>query len=327
MIKYIVFLLDNASTSFCHYDNTNRKQHLMPIEILQKGIRFAMMENLNIQFVYSNYSLPQNYLNAIDTIDHVNIVPKSYKGNFTEGIMVLEDFDYAFFKKGIAYVLRINRSSLFKEYKKIPQILNKVDRLNIVITDIVSFTEKDFQLYSNVLKYLVNELSRMFIEKRNPQLNLLTDRLFLNKMNNCGAGDTTITLAPDGNFYVCPAFYYTGICNGKEETEYDVCQKGYSIGSIEKGLNIKNPQLYNIDHAPICQHCDAWQCKRCIWLNRKSTMEVNTPSHEQCVVAHLERNASRELLYKIRKQINFISGKEIKEINYLDPFYTKEDWH
>lgn len=62
-------------------------------------------------------------------------------------------------------------------------------------------------------------------------------------------------------------------------------------------------------------------------MNRKTTLEVNTPSHEQCVVAHLERNASRKLLIDIRKHGKFMSASEdIKEIDYLDPFDVKEEW-
>lgn len=70
----------------------------------------------------------------------------------------------------------------------------------------------------------------------------------------------------------------------------------YSIGDLQNGMNIKNSQLYKLDYAPLCRQCDAYQCKRCIWLNRKMTYEVNIPSHEQCVMGHLERNASRNLL-------------------------------
>lgn len=59
-------------------------------------------------------------------------------------------------------------------------------------------------------------------------------------------------------------------------------------------------------------------------LNRKTTLEVNTPSHEQCVVAHLERNASRRLLTDIRQVGAFLQGKEISIIDYLDPFEIKK---
>ena len=132
-------------------------------------------------------------------------------------------------------------------------------------------------------------------------------------MNNCGAGDTNITIAPNGKFYICPAFYIN------DETD--------DVGSITEGLNIKNKQLYRFDHAPICRHCDSYQCKRCIWLNRKTTLEVNTPSREQCVLSHLERNASKSLLERIRQYGDFLPDVNISAIDYLDPFEKRNEWN
>ena len=173
---------------------------------------------------------------------------------------------------------------------------------------------------SNFYVNLSKKIEELFVQGKSPQLNLLTDRLLLGEMNNCNAGVSNVTIAPDGNFYICPAFYNLPVVDGNEMTLDDICQKGFSIGSLHDGLDLKNPQLYRIDHAPICRNCDAFQCKRCIWLNRKTTCEVNTPSHEQCVVAHLERNASRDLLANIRKHGAFLPEKEITELDYLDPF-------
>lgn len=129
-------------------------------------------------------------------------------------------------------------------------------------------------------------------------------------MNNCNAGVDHITLAPDGLFYICPAFYYEQIKN--ENTNN-------SIGDITKDIEIKNQQLYRLDHAPICRECDAYHCKRCVWLNRKLTLEVNTPSHEQCIVAHTERNASKRLLEDINKTEALIDNT-IENLDYIDPF-------
>lgn len=50
------------------------------------------------------------------------------------------------------------------------------------------------------------------------------------------------------------------------------------------------------------------------------TLEVNTPSHEQCVIAHIERNASKKLLAQIRSSGEFMPSKNIPSIEYLDPF-------
>lgn len=314
MIQYIVILLDDTSTSFCHYMNEKADRRLIPLQTLKDGICYAMKENLNIQFVYPNYKLPKEYLAAIDSIDHTDIYPAEMSDN--ADVVVFDSLiaakDYVF-KEEVAYLIRTDKVSLFNEYKIIGEILNKVTRLNVVITDIETFTEDDFMAYKSLLSNLAERVEQIYVSGKSPQLNLLTDRIMLEKMNNCGAGDTSVTLAPDGKFYVCPAFYLSA--------------DGYTIGDMVNGLEIKNSQLYRLDHAPLCRRCDAWQCKRCIWMNRKTTLEVNTPSHEQCVVAHLERNASRKLLIDIRKHGKFMSGSEdIKEIDYLDPFDVKEEW-
>lgn len=314
MIQYIVILLDDTSTSFCHYTNEKADRRLIPLQTLKDGICYAMKENLNIQFVYPNYKLPKEYLAAIDSIDHTDIYPAEMSDN--ADVVVFDSLiaakDYVF-KEEVAYLIRTDKVSLFNEYKIIGEILDKVTRLNIVITDIETFTEDDFMAYKSLLSNLAERVEQIYVSGKSPQLNLLTDRMMLEKMNNCGAGDTSVTLAPDGKFYVCPAFYLSA--------------DGYAIGDMVNGLEIKNSQLYRLDHAPLCRRCDAWQCKRCIWMNRKTTLEVNTPSHEQCVVAHLERNASRKLLIDIRKHGKFMSGSEdIKEIDYLDPFDVKEEW-
>lgn len=319
MLQYLIILIDETSTSYCHYENPAKKAGLIPLDILKAGIRFGMMENLMIQFVYPDYELPSEYKEAIETIDHSKIVSSLCEDESLKDeadVIVYHDWtglSFGKFEAGKSYVLRTSKADLFERYLFIKDVLPKVSRLNVVITDIDTFKEEDFERYKQILETLSECLEKLYADRQTPQLNILTDRMMLSAMNNCGAGDSCITLAPNGNFYVCPAFYY--------ENEADC------IGDLEHGLDIKNKQLYRLDHAPICSHCDAWQCKRCVWLNRKTTVEVNTPSHEQCVVAHLERNASRELLSNIRKHGTFLPEQdEIKEIDYLDPFDKRNEW-
>ena len=307
MLQYLVILLDDTSTSFCHYQTLKTERRLIPLETLRMGIRFGMMENLMIQFVYPDYELPKEYPEVIETIDHSKIKPQK------DGADVWVTDNEEDISSDIPVVLRINKEYLFTHEHEIAQLIGKVSRLNVVLTDIETFTIDDFTQYKSLLKEFSDSIERLYVERKAPQMNLLTDRMMISKMNNCGAGDTNITLAPNGRFYVCPAFYY--------ENETD------SVGDLEHGLDIKNRQLYKLEYAPICRHCDSYQCKRCIWLNRKTTLEVNTPSHEQCVLAHLERNASRELLNNIRKHGTFLPDQEeIKEIDYLDPFDERENW-
>ena len=307
MLQYLIILLDDTSTSFCHYENNKSAHRLMPIETLRQGIRFGMMENLMIQFVYPDYELPQEYAEVIESIDHSKIKPICIGAD----VVVLNGISDV--HTDVPVVLRISKRDLENHGDALLEMMDKTSRLNIVLKDVETFSDDDFAAYKSVLEKLSKKIEQMYVAGKSPQLNLLTDRMMLKEMNNCGAGDTTITLAPNGKFYVCPGFY----CDDESD----------SIGDLENGLDIKNKQLYQLDHAPICSHCDAYQCKRCIWLNRKTTLEVNTPSHEQCVLAHIERNASRELLRNIRKHGTFLPEQEdINEINYLDPFDNRDDW-
>ena len=348
MLQYLIILLSDKSTSFCHY-SPSQKPHprplsncrgeivagegsskIIPLDTLRRGIRFAMRENLMIQFVYPEEELPREILDEIETIDHSKIKahPNPPKGRERESdadVLVLNGWEALNSKSeatgfDVPLVLRTAKAELFERYGELKAVLERTPRLNVVITDLETFTDADFGKYKAVLSELSAAVEQLYAEGKSPQLNLLTDRMMLREMNNCGAGDTTLTLAPNGKFYVCPAFYY--------DDEAD------SVGDINapdfrsaEDLDIRNRQLYKLDHAPICRHCDAWQCKRCVWLNRKTTLEVNTPSHEQCVVAHLERNASRELLQGIRKHGIFLpEQEEIKELDYLDPFDRRDEW-
>ena len=303
MLQYLIILLDDASTSYCHYNNERTERKLISLEDLKAGIFFGMKENLMIQYVYPSHELPAEYSEVLESIDHSKIMPADNPDVAEADVVVFN-------------VLRISKADLFDHKELVKEIVPKVAKLNVVITDVESFTDEDFATYKNVLQYWANDIENLYADGKSPQLNLLTDRMILDKMNNCGAADSNVTLAPDGKFYVCPAFY--------QANSDTIISKSYNIGSLVEGLDIKNPQLYKLDHAPICRKCDAYQCRRCIWLNRKTTLEVNTPSHEQCVVAHLERNASRQLLTDIRKIGVFLPGREIKEVNYLDPFEVKD---
>ena len=330
MLQYLIILLDRTCTSFCGYPSApptpfrgRTEGGLIPLDTLKQGIRFGMMENLMIQFVYPDDELPDEYKDTIESIDHSKIkslplplqTPRPPLGGEerTEAdVWVTERIKDV--KADVPVVWRTDKQELFCSEADIIKALENVPRLNVVLTDIETFTGEDFAAYKLLQGRLSKAIEQMYVEGKAPQLNLLTDRMMLSQMNNCGAGDTTVTLAPNGKFYVCPAFYYD------DETD--------SIGDLEHGLDIKNKQLYKLEYAPICRHCDAWQCKRCVWLNRKTTLEVNTPSHEQCVVAHLERNASRDLLAAIRKHGTFLpEQEEIEEIDYLDPFDKRDEWN
>ena len=77
MIQYLIILLDDTSVTFCHNANERKERRLIPLETLKAGILYGMKENLNIQFVYPDYALPDEYNEVIEAVDHTKIKPAS----------------------------------------------------------------------------------------------------------------------------------------------------------------------------------------------------------------------------------------------------------
>lgn len=312
MLTHLIIMLDDTSVSYCHYNGANERR-LISLDDLKAGIVWAMKENLNVQFVYPDYELPIEYNNLIDTIDHIKIKPENQSEEAE--VVVLTDWKgkQPELANGVTYIVRTSRSELEEYSDSISDLLKSGARVVVVQTDIEAFTDVDIPSYKALLEKLADGLCEDYQAGKSAQLSLLTDRIMLREMNNCNAGVNNVTLAPNGRFYLCPAFYY--------DSPND------DIGDLKRGLAIKNQHLLDLNHAPICRNCDAYHCKRCIWLNGQFTLDYNTPSHQQCVISHLERNASRLLQNKLEeKGIRLNPSYEIMEIDYLDPFNIVNKW-
>jgi len=311
MLKYLIVQTCDTASSFCHYANTKTEHRLIDLDTLRQAVLWSMKENLNVQFVLPDYRLPQEYETLIESIDNAKVCAATSPYATQADVVVFngwEEFSGYPFKKETAYAVRTDFASLQVNSGQVCAALSKVDRLNIVLTDIERMDDSMQETYFKLLDGIADYVKKEYKSDHAVQLNLLTDRLMLTAMNNCNAGWESVTLAPDGKFYVCPAFYF------EEESE--------PVGSVAEGLCIKNPQLYRLDHAPICRTCDAWHCRRCVWLNRRTTLEVNTPGREQCVTAHIERNAAARLLAAMKKEIPGLNmpASDLAETTTLDPF-------
>ena len=315
MLKYLVVQLADNAVSYCHYNNNSTSERFISINTLKAAIYFGMVENLNIQFVYPHQALPEDYNDIIETIDHTKIMPCNAPYIENADIVVcnsIAEIEGSKLHKEQIVILRISHKDINEVARIYDVVKSKCTRCNIVITDMEKISNNKFDEYKSILVKLGEKVQADILDNSSMELNLLTDRLALSSMNNCNAGDEVITLMPNGKFYPCAGFYYD---NSNED-----------FGDLMRGVEIKNKKLFKLEYAPICRHCDAYQCKRCTWLNRKTTLEVNTPSHEQCVYAHLERNASRELLKNIRKYVEFLPDINIEDITYLDPFDKRLEW-
>jgi CXXX repeat peptide maturase len=313
-LQYLVILLDDTSVAYCHANNPLTEPKLIPLDTLRKAILFGMKQNLMIQFVYPNYELPVEYHKVIESIDHIKIGRE---------VLVYDSVPQMAYTNNL--VLRLTINEFITKQNDIASLLQQAKRINICLTDTENFQEEQIEEYKNALATLNAVLLNLYKQVKSPQLNILTDRMQLTEMHNCGAGISNITIAPNGKFYLCPAFYYDeqmGISNRMNHKTKDASR---SVGDLDNGIDIPNKQLLQLDHAPLCRICDAYHCKRCIWLNQKMTWDNNTPSRQQCVLAHLERNAARDLQLAL-KEVGYLIKNEIKEITYLDPFDIKEEY-
>lgn len=302
-MKYLIIQLCDSAVSFCNYTNAETP-NLIPIDILESALIWGIKNDLNIQILYPRYDLPQSYQSLIDNFEHIEI--RGLNEEHDADIWVTRNIsDLSQCEHIVAPVIvHISISEFIGNYQEIGAILPKVKRLNICFTDIQNFNDKESQ-YETALSYLANTIEGLYLASNPIQLNLITDRTMLSQMNNCNAGIDSITLAPNGNFYVCPAFYFS---------------KDKACGNIKDGVNIPNQRLLAIENAPICRLCDALHCRRCVHLNKSLTNEVNTPSHQQCLMSHIERRVSKKLLDSIRSFGLYAPDVDIPQLDYNDPF-------
>ncbi len=309
MLQYLVILLDDTSVAYCHTDNPIVEERIMPLSTLRKAIFWGMCENLMIHFVYPNYSLPKEYQDVIDTVDNVKI---------GKDIEVYNEIPKKINSSSI--VLRLSINEFISSIAELEVVLQQAKRINICYTDIEHFDDNRIDDYSKALSSLNNIIIRLYEQNIQPQINILSDRIIHNeKMHNCDAGISNVTVAPNGKFYLCPSFYYDEIMHIDNELNYQNPSFDRSVGSLESGLDMPNRHLLMLNSAPLCRECDAYHCNRCIWLNQKLTLDCNTPGHQQCVLSHIERNASRDLVTKL-KSLGYNIDCCIDDLPYLDPF-------
>jgi CXXX repeat peptide maturase len=300
----MIVQLCDSSVSFCHYISQNRPK-LIPIYELKECLLWSVKRNLKINVLYPRYKLPDEYKELLENFPITKIASEDL---FDADIKVLNGWETVYSHRApfdVPTILHTTYVDFIKHYYALKMALCDFSRLNVIFTDVQSFTDASATEYESVLMELCDEILSLYKEGRIVQLNIITDRTMLTHMNNCNAGVETITFAPNGNFYPCAAFYF---------------DKQFDAGNLKNGLLIPNQHLFELDYAPICRICDAFQCKRCLWLNHKLTLEVNTPSHQQCVMSHIERKVAKMLLERIREFGVYAPEIEIPEIQYNDPF-------
>jgi radical SAM peptide maturase (CXXX-repeat target family)/CXXX repeat peptide maturase len=298
-IKYLQFITSDNIIPHCNYHSDKKSKKIMDNYIFEKGLDFARENNFKPVILgnYERYNIPKHndyyYIN--------NLV----KDNNNNSIDIIDNSCNIVNSNSDICILLMDRENIKEIYNNINKLVENYNRINLILQDIEKYTNEDIIIYDEQLDKINSLIVNKYKEKYIFELNVLTDLLYSKQNQNCDAGESTYALAPNGKIYMCPAFYFYN-------------PNSY-IGNLEDGVNIKNPELLSIDNSPICKVCDVFSCSRCKFLNKKITCELNTPSHIQCKINHIQRNKSRELMILLKQEGMNNFPNELEEICYLDP--------
>jgi CXXX repeat peptide maturase len=317
-LKQIVVILDAAAVSFCYYKNPvpSTKSKLISLSRLKQITEFAEQQNYSINFIYGNKRPSRAYEKIIEASEHVKIAPLNYLNIYKDCVYVINDRDIPRINKipnngGYNINLRLSKKKLTQCASVVATLAEKCSRLNLYLLDLDTYTEEELQIYGEQLRDIEQTVLSVYQSGKNVEFGFISDRLVLSSMRNCDAGLSHITFAPNGKFYICPGFYH----------DY----KNHPLGTVARGIEIKNQRLLQLENAVICSFCDAYHCKRCFYLNKKITGEIATPSHQQCVSSHLERESSRIVREGLEGLVENVDKlQEVPKLNYLDPIEVAE---
>ncbi len=290
-IKYIQIIAEDNIVPHCCYRNTKKTNNMMSKETFEEAIGFCKNKGFQPVIIGNNfYMKDEKYIHiGVGECDDIVIHNNTINRNISENNILL-----------------ITKISVINLFDMVCELLGnkKVQRVNIIIVDLDKWNENIINEYKRQLELISQQLYEQFLNSKPVDINVLTDIFENIKIRDCGSGIDSYAIAPNGKIYICPAFYF--------DNEDDF------IGDLKNGITEINKLIY-IENSNICCNCDANQCKRCLYLNKKMTTEINTPPKIQCLVSHVERNISRKLELRLIKEnliepLNFIS-----KINYEDP--------
>ncbi len=284
----------------------------MPVKLLEGIVRQAQKNQIPLTFLFGKTPVPTKIERLIEASDHAKIVPFALEKAYPDAVLVLdgrEPTSFLSLSNGVErnVILRLDKANLKNCGILFEALVGKFRRLSIHLIGVEYFTPADFTAYEKALHNLSESLSELYRGGQAVEVNILSDRMMLTAMRNCDAGVKHFTVAPNGKCYLCPAFYHD------DENSF--------IGAFDdkSGFSARSPVEVGLASAPLCTRCDAYHCKRCVFLNKKTTLEFNVPSEEQCIVAHIERESSRSLLKALGAIEPFRRFPRIAELNYRDP--------
>lgn len=316
MLKSLFILSSSKISSFCYYDSIKGNGHLISPKLLENILEWCENEMIIPYILFQRKLLSLEYKKILSRFQHNKICFSVNDITNLNDILVLSSKNLKVkkssyikgFPKVSTIILRLYKSDLNNLKSIFISFWGQFDRFNLILSDLDSYSQEEIALYKSSIREIEKYLSGLDVLYM-PEISFITDRIILNDMRNCNAGIDHITIASNGDLFLCPGFSTNRL---------------FKIGTFTDTLQYKinDEKLLQIEYSPICSICDCFHCKRCHWLNYKGTLELNTPTYQQCVISHIERELSRNLMMSNKKYP--INETLSIPISYLDPLDVVE---
>jgi len=308
-MRSLVVLLDESAPSFCYYEpRASASPRRMSRETFGRVLAFADQNALSLQLVSGRDGVDPFVADALGQRPYTRFVPLGSPGADEDDVLVVDGTSWDAQALGSVRhrvcVLRVAEDGLAELPGAWERLSKHAYRIVLVATGLDRYDEAGLRRYEAALLDLRQRLAAKYLRGEGLELSVISDRLALRAPSDCGAGVDHLTVTPGGDLHLCPGFAMDG---------------APPVGSLSGERRIENAELLLRDRAPICGACDAYQCRRCVYMNRRATLELNTPPWQVCRAAHAEREASRVMLESLHRRRCLEAIGPIPPLDYADP--------
>jgi radical SAM peptide maturase (CXXX-repeat target family)/CXXX repeat peptide maturase len=282
--RHLFLLGASDAVSHCHYVNPAMESFPVSSVVLKQGLDLARREFYR-PVILQSVRGPR--LELPDTYDPLHIT-SSRSTSANEGDLIVFDNEYSPAPKADNVVLIVTVANLHRLNELVLALLGSAERVNTVIRGVGGMNMGDLDTYGQQLLLVAEHLLALARVGVFPEVSSITDRLYLERHEGCGAGVHALTLAPNGRLYLCPGFYYA--------------YPSVSIGDLSGQRNDALLKLCGLGRAPLCRSCHGYHCRRCLLECWARTRHPNVPPRMMCLATNAEVKAAARLKEAMERQ-------------------------
>jgi len=293
-VKSIWVMLSLDAVSCCHEPHSTRglDSQLMPLDLLAQIVKMAKELSWTCTILGNGKALPRDHQSLCDEMEAHVVLPAESVG-FPLGKRLSLVFESDCVEKVTAglpcshAILRVKRDDLPRLCKLVSTLLNRCPVVSVRHPELLQYDDSDLMVYRDQLF----QVGQWLVDRHDAwcsyHVDCLTDHFQPSHIGECGAGIGSLAIGPTGEIYLCPAALRGGMP---------------SYGHILGDLKIPNRSLLTKEFSLPCGRCEAFHCRRCVYLNKCGTMEFCVPPKNACRIGHLEREVqvwlTQELIQK-----------------------------